>query len=69
MNLSVPRDNQKKYMVGNEIEEGIDYDKTIDGHWVHVSCAESFDHGLFYLKTVLMGKWIIKKIIYIMNLL
>ena len=31
-------------------------DKTIDGHWVHISCAESFDHGLYYLKTVINGK-------------
>ena len=54
LNFSVPSDSQKEYMFETLIDNEID--KTIDGHWVHVSCAESFDHGLYYLKTVINGK-------------
>ena len=57
LNFSVPSDEQKEVMVGDDrdsVDE--DFHKTIDGHWVHVSCAESFDHGLYYLKTVVNGK-------------
>ena len=56
LNFSVPSENQRKVMVGNEEDQDNEFDKTIDGHWVHVSCAESFDHGLYYLKTVINGK-------------
>ena len=57
LNFTVPSDEQKEVMVGDDrdsVDE--DFHKTIDGHWVHVSCAESFDHGLYYLKTVINGK-------------
>ena len=56
LNFSVPSKNQKLYMVGNEVDQDNEFDKTVDGHWVHVSCAESFDHGLYYLKTVINGQ-------------
>ena len=50
----------KKVIPSTEQEEdlilGTNNVKTIDGHWVHISCAESFDHGLYYLKTVINGK-------------
>ena len=55
-NLSVPSDKQKEFIVGNTVDQDNEFDKTIDGHWVHVSCAESFDHGLYYLKTVINGQ-------------
>ena len=45
----VPSQEQKQYMQGDD-------DYNIDGHWFHVTCAESFDHGLFYLKTVINGE-------------
>ena len=50
----VPSQDQKPYMQR-------DGDYNIDGHWFHVTCAESFDHGLFYLKTVINGKKYIKE--------
>ena len=56
LNFTVPSFYQKQYIVGNNINQDNEFDKTIDGHWVHVSCAESFDHGLYYLKTVINGK-------------
>ena len=56
LNFTVPSDEQKEVMVGNDDSDNEDFHKTIDGHWVHVSCAESFDHGLYYLKTVINGK-------------
>ena len=61
LNFSVPSKKQKLKMVGNEIDQDNEFDKTIDGHWVHVSCAESFDHGLYYLKTVINGESEIKE--------
>jgi hypothetical protein len=54
LNFSVPSESQKEYMFETIVDN--DIDKTIDGHWVHVSCAESFDHGLYYLKTVINGQ-------------
>ena len=45
----VPSYNQKQYMQGDSVY-------SIDGHWFHVSCASSFDHELFYVKTVLNGE-------------
>ena len=45
----VPSFSQKQYMQGDD-------DYNIDGHWFHVTCAESFDHGLFYIKTVINGE-------------
>ena len=54
LNFTVPSQSQKEKMVNRLIDSEID--KTIDGHWVHISCAESFDHGLFYLKTVINGQ-------------
>ena len=30
-------------------------------NWFHVTCAESFDHGLFYIKTVINGESDIKE--------
>ena len=55
LNLEIPSDNQKKYMIppDSDVPPKI---KTIDGHWVHISCGESFDHGLYYLKTVINGQ-------------
>ena len=50
----VPSQDQKPYMQRDD-------DYNIDGHWFHVTCAESFDHGLFYLKTVINGKKYIKE--------
>ena len=50
----VPSQEQKAYMQGDD-------DYNIDGHWFHVTCAESFDHGLFYLKTVINGEKYIKE--------
>ena len=50
----VPSQEQKLYMQGDD-------DYNIDGHWFHVTCAESFDHGLFYLKTVINGEKYIKE--------
>ena len=50
----VPSFGQKKYMQGDD-------DYNIDGHWFHVTCAESFDHGLFYIKTVINGEKDIKE--------
>ena len=56
MNFSVPSEVQKEYMVGHNEQSDDEFEKTIDGHWVHISCAESFDHGLYYLKTVINGQ-------------
>ena len=52
IDTEIPSTNQKDKMtlIGNT------GDKTIDGHWVHISCAESFDHGLHYLKSVINGQ-------------
>ena len=50
----VPSFAQKQYMQGDD-------DYNIDGHWFHVTCAESFDHGLFYIKTVINGESDIKE--------
>ena len=50
----VPSFAQKQYMQG-------DNDYNVDGHWFHVTCAESFDHGLFYIKTVINGEKDIKE--------
>ena len=50
----VPSFGQKAYMQGDD-------DYNIDGHWFHVTCAESFDHGLFYIKTVINGEKDIKE--------
>ena len=50
----VPSQEQKLYMQGDD-------DYNIDGHWFHVTCAESFDHGLFYLKTVINGEKYIRE--------
>ena len=50
----VPSFAQKQFMQGDD-------DYNIDGHWFHVTCAESFDHGLFYIKTVINGEKDIKE--------
>ena len=50
----VPSFAQKQYMQGDD-------DYNIDGHWFHVTCAESFDHGLFYIKTVINNEKDIKE--------
>lgn len=50
----VPSFAQKQYMQGDD-------DYNIDGHWFHVTCAESFDHGLFYIKTVINNETDIKE--------
>ena len=50
----VPSQEQKLYMQKDD-------DYNIDGHWFHVTCAESFDHGLFYLKTVINGNKYIRE--------
>ena len=56
LNFSVPSENQKLYMIGHNQVSDDEFEKTIDGHWVHISCAESFDHGLYYIKTVINGQ-------------
>ena len=55
-NFTVPSNAQKEKMPTYYFEEDRVYGQTIDGHWVHISCAESFDHGLYYLKTVINGE-------------
>ena len=56
LNFTVPSQKQKENMVEYYFEEDKVKGQTIDGHWVHISCAESFDHGLYYLKTVINGE-------------
>ena len=51
LELMMPSDKQKSELLMGENDE-----VTIDGHWAHISCAESFDHGLYYLKTIINGK-------------
>ena len=51
LELMMPSNNQKSELLMGENDE-----VTIDGHWAHISCAESFDHGLYYLKTIINGK-------------
>ena len=50
----IPSQEHKQYMQAED-------DYSIDGHWFHVTCAESFDHGLFYLKTVINGEQYIRE--------
>ena len=50
----VPSQEHKLYMQGDD-------DYNIDGHWFHVTCGESFDHGLYYLKTVINGEKYVKE--------
>ena len=56
LTLDIPADNQIDYVVLDN-----EFPNTIDGHWVHISCAESFDHGLYYLKTVINGQMKVKE--------
>ena len=49
---TAPSEEQEKYLT----QKNQNGEKTIDGHWMHISCAESFDHGLYYLKTVINGQ-------------
>jgi len=50
----VPSFAKKQYKQGDD-------DYNIDEHWFHVTCAESFDHGLFYIKTVINNETDIKE--------